>query len=545
MSGMLNVQSFMQEMANKSKQAEEESLGTKTEQEKDDSNNNSKELSSQKDTETIAAESKVVENVSQVSQKENLEESIKSTEVVENTTINQEDLMFPEEILVSNKEEKDTSSQDNQVEKAIEESKNASSTTQKINPEDLPFPEDFFEERKTKTEEKKENLDRQLENPVEKVENLNKKEATEQSKEVQSNTQDYSTEKSKKSISRRKLDRSSDDADKTSSNSAHSKGKIKINRSKSIEKKDLDDPTSESSFIPNIVGENTNTTSKNKTLENEVHPENENPNEKVKAKVEKTIQKTSQESNGVKLNAAGRPIRVIRKDYPKFSRTKELYTKEDLENPNLKPDEREFILNRLKEQEILASVDQKISQQNQNNHNDNNNNSNNKSFDNKEEKHTSEVSDVVKNTPRKETIHNQAVVESTQVAKEASKGTQADTKAPTLEDLATDEYEVVERCDISQITEQEANKVDGKFIMIPSKEELDKLFRISGSEFAQKERWLELVQQAWDSKTKTLTNEKFRNGKFRLDIHGHIELLPDHETYGFSSKDLLQQHWRI
>lgn len=44
---------------------------------------------------------------------------------------------------------------------------------------------------------------------------------------------------------------------------------------------------------------------------------------------------------------------------------------------------------------------------------------------------------------------------------------------------------------------------------------------------------------------KTRINQKIKNGRFRFNINGDLEILSDFDTSGKSSKDLLNIVWKI
>ena len=72
---------------------------------------------------------------------------------------------------------------------------------------------------------------------------------------------------------------------------------------------------------------------------------------------------------------------------------------------------------------------------------------------------------------------------------------------------------------------------------------LEEMFTKSGTDEKFKEKWFELYQKSVESNKNTMTNRKIRNGKFRFDDAGKLEILPDFDTYGKSSKQLLQEQW--
>lgn len=69
------------------------------------------------------------------------------------------------------------------------------------------------------------------------------------------------------------------------------------------------------------------------------------------------------------------------------------------------------------------------------------------------------------------------------------------------------------------------------------------LFKNSETNEEWKGKWMEIYEKALKSTKKTLTNDKIRRGRFRINEKGDIEILPDFPTHAFSAKGLLQQKW--
>lgn len=74
---------------------------------------------------------------------------------------------------------------------------------------------------------------------------------------------------------------------------------------------------------------------------------------------------------------------------------------------------------------------------------------------------------------------------------------------------------------------------------------LDQLFAESGTPYIFREKWMEIYKKAEKSGKTTLTNAKVKAGKFRLDEAGKMEILPDFNTYGKTSNQLLHENWNI
>lgn len=398
MSSMTNVQSYMQEIAKKTKEAENQAKV-----------NHKEEHQEQND--------EFIDLFDDPIQTSNEKEDVKSDEA-------------PNKVQNKSKQE--------QVDESVKDESKKDARELQINQEDLPFPDIIVVGLEEKSHSEVIDL-----NHLKKSKNLPKKPNSIQIK------------KDHKEDTKTKNDSSKD---------IQNKGKIKITRRSTKSEKD------------------------------DIVKVEEKPKEVVTSEV------NQQPKDKKVLNSAGREIKVYKK-YPKFlDRTKEFYTEEDLDNPNLSEDDIRFVQERLKEQAILSNVEKQI---------------------------------ALKDNITKNKSQN------------SSKSPEKEQTSLTLDKIPKDEYEIVEKCDIGQITEEQANKIDGEYILIPAKEELNHLFRISGSSPDRKDRWMELVKQAWESDKKTLTNKKIKNGKFRLDKDGMIEILPDHETRGLSSKELLKEHWRI
>lgn len=507
MSGMNNIQSFMQEMANKTKQAEEEArFGSSKE------TNEVKELKSE--------ENKPKVNVSQddliFSDVGTFDESAKEEEVTDN-------------VADGVKETEKVTKEATEVEKTDSNDENQENLESKINLEDLPFSDVPLDDSITEEENTESPTDASKETAEVKTEETIEKEPTAKSDEVTDKSEQHQPEQKKKINIK---------SNKIGSKTPEVKAKINIKKKNDpCVKENTEKPSNIGKIkivVDNKVEERANITPSTPQVSQTTQATEETKNVDVK-----------QESNHKPmLNAAGREIKVYKKantnntnnnnnTYPKFSKNKEKYTEEDLMNPNLTEEERTFVKERLKEQEILAGVEAKIAQQNK--------------LNQQREQKQAEVE--LNNNDNAHQYGSSPVESSTNNRNDNSADNNDENSTnivvPTLETISKDEYEVVEKCDIGQITEEEANKIDGEFIMKPSEAELEELYKISDTAINQKERWFEIVDKAWKSDVKSLSNKKFKNGKFRLDQNGHIEMLPDHETHGYSSKDLLKQQWRI
>lgn len=74
---------------------------------------------------------------------------------------------------------------------------------------------------------------------------------------------------------------------------------------------------------------------------------------------------------------------------------------------------------------------------------------------------------------------------------------------------------------------------------------IDEFFIKSETELKFKDKWIEIYNKAINSEKNTITVDKIKRGKFRINEQGKIEILPDHETYGKTSKILLKENWKL
>ena len=72
---------------------------------------------------------------------------------------------------------------------------------------------------------------------------------------------------------------------------------------------------------------------------------------------------------------------------------------------------------------------------------------------------------------------------------------------------------------------------------------LELLFDKSGTPVEQREKWMLTIQKARQSNAKTMFNTKVCNGRFRFTSIGELEILPDMDTSGKTSKELLSMKW--
>lgn len=72
---------------------------------------------------------------------------------------------------------------------------------------------------------------------------------------------------------------------------------------------------------------------------------------------------------------------------------------------------------------------------------------------------------------------------------------------------------------------------------------LEKLFIKSQTPIQHRERWFLTIEKALKSDMKTMLNRKVVEGKFRFNSIGELEILPDLDTSGKTSKELLEMKW--
>ena len=94
--------------------------------------------------------------------------------------------------------------------------------------------------------------------------------------------------------------------------------------------------------------------------------------------------------------------------------------------------------------------------------------------------------------------------------------------------------EVVPIKNIENENNQKYNEID-----------LELLFKKSETSEKFKEKWMKVYNKAINSKKKNSINSKVREGKFRINNDGNIEIMPEFDTFGKTSKFLLNEHWNI
>lgn len=76
-------------------------------------------------------------------------------------------------------------------------------------------------------------------------------------------------------------------------------------------------------------------------------------------------------------------------------------------------------------------------------------------------------------------------------------------------------------------------------------EKINSLFVKSETLYKFKDNWFALYEKAINSDKKTTTNQKIKDGRFRFNIDGNLEILAEFDTSGRTSKDLLNLSWKI
>lgn len=78
-----------------------------------------------------------------------------------------------------------------------------------------------------------------------------------------------------------------------------------------------------------------------------------------------------------------------------------------------------------------------------------------------------------------------------------------------------------------------------------SEQKLERMFIESETKIQFRDKWYEIYNKAVNSDKKTIINNKIRNGRFRIQDDGKLEILADFNTYGKSSKELLNMNWKL
>lgn len=77
-----------------------------------------------------------------------------------------------------------------------------------------------------------------------------------------------------------------------------------------------------------------------------------------------------------------------------------------------------------------------------------------------------------------------------------------------------------------------------------SEDEINEMFMRSGTGQQFYSKWVLVLKKAMDASVDTLFNKKVTSGRFRFADNGELEILPDMDTYGKSSRELLSMNWK-
>lgn len=119
---------------------------------------------------------------------------------------------------------------------------------------------------------------------------------------------------------------------------------------------------------------------------------------------------------------------------------------------------------------------------------------------------------------------------------------------PKSEPVANTEPRTVESVLVTKSERQE--KLVERAAEVPSKEvtkdepDVEGLFRRSGTEEKFRERWYAIMEKARHSKSSTFVTRKVLAGRFRV-TESEMEILPDMDVYGMSSKGILTSQWNV
>lgn len=75
--------------------------------------------------------------------------------------------------------------------------------------------------------------------------------------------------------------------------------------------------------------------------------------------------------------------------------------------------------------------------------------------------------------------------------------------------------------------------------------DLERLFELTDTPLSMKNIWMDSIIKAREVQANNLQADKVRRGKFRITEGGKLEILPETETGGKSSRDLCKMQWSI
>lgn len=169
-----------------------------------------------------------------------------------------------------------------------------------------------------------------------------------------------------------------------------------------------------------------------------------------------------------------------------------------------------------------------------------------------EENKVDVVQDIINHNPRLQ-HNNEDRGSSIEKKKEWKPFNPKDNRKYTKEDLGNPLYSSEETRFVKSIIEK--NELEGQLEQelakgIQKDEQVDenlaeRLFNRSDTPLAYKKMWMDLYNKAKNSDKKGVFQKKISNGKFRIDENGTKEILPDMETHGITSSDLLNMEWKV
>lgn len=125
-----------------------------------------------------------------------------------------------------------------------------------------------------------------------------------------------------------------------------------------------------------------------------------------------------------------------------------------------------------------------------------------------------------------------------------------ETKTPDLEEEPANKITIEEKPKVVEESKQKESQEELIKYQKEKEEEnniikQEELFEMSGTSLSFKDKWERTYNSALKKEISNLFNDKVKNGKFRYDKDGVLEILPEMQTYGKSSKELLESRWEI
>ena len=75
--------------------------------------------------------------------------------------------------------------------------------------------------------------------------------------------------------------------------------------------------------------------------------------------------------------------------------------------------------------------------------------------------------------------------------------------------------------------------------------DIEELFVKSGTSMSFHDQWVATLKKARAANVNTMFNKKVSTGKFRFNDMGELEVLPDLETYGKTSNEIIRSNWNM